>query len=329
MDKATSDNRPRSASLDIAAQKVLVTGASGFLGSHLCDRLCKEGAEVHAVSRRDRSAVAKSLCWWQSDLENIDSIRHLFQTVKPEVIFHLSGYTTGSANLDLVLPTFSSLLESTVNLLTVAAETGCDRIILMASLEEPQSGGTDIIPASPYAAAKWASSAYGRMFHKLYQVPIVLARPFMTYGPGQNPRKIIPSVTLSLLQEQTPKLASGRREVDWIYIDDVIEGLLAMVTLPGLEGNTIDLGSGMLVTIREVVSQIVNLTNSGIEPSFGALPDRPVEQVRVADTAFAYTKLGWKPTTSLEKGLAQTVDWYRDQLKSTSKQGEDFFKLQT
>jgi UDP-glucose 4-epimerase len=328
MNKATSDHESKKTSYDIANQKVLVTGASGFLGSHLCDCLCKKGVEVHAVSRISRSSDAKSLRWWQHDLENIESVRDLFRNVKPEVIFHLSGYTTGSTSLDLVLPTFHSLLVSTINLLTVAAETGCHRIILMASLEEPQPAYTEVTPASPYAAAKWASSAYGRMLHKLYQVPVVLARPFMTYGPGQNIHKIIPSAILSLLQGQTPKLASGKRAVDWIYVKDVIEGLLTMVSIPDLEGCTIDLGSGTLVSIREVVNQLVNIANPSIQPSFGALPDRPVEQVRVADTALAYTKLGWQPTTSLKNGLEQTVDWYRERLRSSPKEVEDLFKLQ-
>ncbi|KAB8335198.1 NAD(P)-dependent oxidoreductase [Scytonema tolypothrichoides VB-61278] len=318
MYKNVLDNQAMQEMDRISGQKVLVTGGSGFLGSHLCNRLCQRGAEVHAVSRTCRSTNTNSLHWWQSNLESIDEIRTLFRTIRPKIVFHLSGYTTGAANLDLVLPTFDSLLVSTINLLTVVAEVGCDRIVLIASLEEPQPSHIEVTPASPYAAAKWASSAYGRMFHKLYQVPVVLARPFMTYGPGQNIHKVIPSVTLSLLQKQAPKLASGQRKVDWIYVDDVIEGFLLMATISGLEGYTIDLGSGTLVTIREAVEQLVSLLNSDIEPLFGALPDRPVEQERIADIAFAYNKIGWKPVTPLRKGLEQTVDWYRDQLKSSS-----------
>jgi len=98
---------------------------------------------------------------------------------------------------------------STVNLLTVA-NIGCRRIVLLASLEEP--GHTDAAPASPYAAAKWTSGTYGRMFHKLYQTPVVLVRPFMTYGPRQDVRKIIPSVTISCckIRLQNQPVGSGR-----------------------------------------------------------------------------------------------------------------------
>lgn len=301
----------------LLGKRILITGASGFLGSHLCDRLCKNGVEVHAVSRSAPPGDQSPVKWWQGNMEDIEVVQNLFQTVKPDVVFHLSGMVTGAAGSELVLPTFNSLLVSTVNLLTVAADKGCDRMVLIASLEEPEPGQNEAIP-SPYAAAKCASSAYGRMFHQLYQTPVVLVRPFMTYGGGQNVRKIIPSVTLSLLQGEAPLLASGQRQVDWIYIDDVIDGLIAAAGIPNVEGCTFDLGSGILVSIRSIVQQLTNLVNPQIQPLFGALPDRPVEKVRVADTSYTYDKLGWQPLISLEKGLENTVNWYKQQLATIS-----------
>lgn len=295
----------------LPGKRVLITGASGFLGSHLCDRLRKNGAQVHAVSRTVRNAASDSLQWWQGNMEDIEVVQNLFHTIKPHVIFHLSGHVTGAAGLEHVLPTFHSLLLSTVNILTVAAQVGCDRLVLIASLEEPEPGQNEAAPISPYAAAKWTGSAYGRMFHQLYQTPVVLVRPFMTYGPGQNERKIIPSVTLSLLRGEAPKLASGQRQVDWIYIDDVVEGMLAAALVPNVEGYTFDLGSGSLVSIRAVVEQLTKIVNPHIEPLFGTLPDRPVEKVRVANTTYAYDKLGWQPVISLERGLEYTVNWYK------------------
>ena len=302
----------------LSGKKVLITGASGFLGSHLCERLCENNVEIHAISRTERTSHRNSLQWWHGNMEDIEVAQHLFHTIKPDVVFHLSGMVTGAAGAELVLPTFNSLLVSTVNVLTVAAKTGCDRVISIASLEEPESGQNEATPISPYAAAKWASSAYSRMFHQLYQTPVVLVRPFMTYGPGQNVRKIIPSVTLSLLQSEAPLLASGQRQVDWIYVDDVISGMLAAAQVPHVEGCTFDLGSGALVSIRSVVQQLTNLANPQIEPLFGALPDRPVEKVRVANTAYSYEKLGWQPVISLEAGLEHTVNWYRQRIAATT-----------
>ena len=297
-----------------SGQKVLVTGASGFIGSHLCDRLSKDGAEVHAVSRTLRHTDPNTgIQWWQGKLEDIDTVRNILDPVKPEVIFHLASHVAGSRSLELVLPTLHSNLVSTVNLLTVATEIGCRRLVLIGSLEEPEPDHNQV-PCSPYAAAKSASSAYGRMFHELYQTPVVIARLFMVYGSGQQDRrKLIPYVTLSLLQGQAPKLSSGQRLVDWIYVDDVVDGLLVAAQAPNVEGCTVDLGSGILVSIRTVVQQLSNLVGAETQPLFGALPDRPMEQVRVANTTYSYDKLGWQPATSLERGLELTVDWYRKQ----------------
>jgi UDP-glucose 4-epimerase len=296
--------------------KVVVTGATGFLGSHLTSRLCANEAEVHAVSRSQRHFETGRLRWWQGDMADIATVRSLFHEINPEIIFHLAGLSTASPDRELALPTLHSLLVSTVNLLTVAAELRCSRLVLAASLTEPQPDGCELTPGSPYAAAKWASGAYARMFHKLYGVPVVMIRPFMTYGPGQNERKLIPHVIASLLNDRQPSLSSGRQEIDWVYIDDVIEGFVAAARAPDIEGQTIDLGSGVLVSIRIVVRQIVELLESQVEPLFGALPDRPAEPVRMADISAAYAKLGWKPRMPLKTGLACTIDWYRQQLQS-------------
>jgi UDP-glucose 4-epimerase len=300
------------ASCQFSGVKVLVTGATGFIGSHLCAALLRNEAEVHAVSREFH--VSDELQWWQADLADVGTVRKLLKSIQPEVIFHLSGHVTAAPNLEFALSTFDSHVVSTICLLTAATEIGCKRVVLTASLTEPQGNASNIVASSPYAAAKWASCAYGRMFHALYQTPVTIVRPFMTYGPMQNRQKIIPYVTLSFLRGETPKIASGRWQADWIYIDDVIEGLLAAACLPGVEGSTIDLGSGTLVSVREVVDRIIKLVGTSIKPSFGALPDRPAEELRVADVVYAQAKIGWKPTTSLEEGLARTVDWYRKQV---------------
>jgi nucleoside-diphosphate-sugar epimerase len=151
------------------------------------------------------------------------------------------------------------------------------------------------------------------MFHALYQLPVVVLRVFMVYGPGQqDTSKLVPYVTLSLLRGEVPKLTSGHREVDWIYVDDVVEGLLAAAVASGIEGGTIDIGSGRLTTIRAVVEELVRLNGDRIQPVFGALADRPLEQVRVADIARSWSRMGWKPTISLQDGLERTVAWYRD-----------------
>jgi nucleoside-diphosphate-sugar epimerase len=217
------------------------------------------------------------------------------------------------------MTTFRNNLVSTVNLLLVVNEIGCKRIILAGSLEEPEQGDLSAVPCSPYAVAKWAGSAYARMFHALYQLPVVILRIFMVYGPAQQDlQKLIPYTILSLLRGEAPKLTSGRRPVDWIYVEDVVEGFLAAAQAAHIEGNTIDIGSGKLISIRAIVEHLVRLINPQIQPLFGALSERSFEQIRVADPARSYALIGWKATTSLEEGLKRTVDWYRKQLKRGS-----------
>lgn len=291
--------------------RVLVTGASGFIGSHLCARLAGLGAEIHGVSRvsRNKGLVFR---WWQTALDDEISTRRLVESVEPDIIFHLASFVSGVRAIEHVMPALRSNLMSTVNLLGSATGTGCQRIVLTGSLEEAQGDASIAIPASPYAAAKSAASSYARMFHALYNTPVVTARLFMVYGPDQkDQKKLIPYVTLSLLRGQAPQLMSGTRMVDWIYVDDVIDAYLALAGQPGIEGRTIDVGSGERTSVRDVVMQLVNIVDSGIQPAFGSVNDRPLERERVADVRNAWELAGWKPKTPLSEGLAKTVEWYR------------------
>ena len=298
----------------LVGRKVLVTGATGFLGSHLTRRLLENGSEVHAVSRIQRSTETTGLRWWQADVADIGAARNLLRTIRPDLVYHFAGLSTAAPDFELVLPTLQSLLVSTVNILTAARETGRCRVVLAASLTEPEPSAAYPTPGSPYAAAKWASGAYARMFHRLYQLPVVMVRPFMTYGPAQDKRKVIPYVIFSFLRGEAPKLSSGNQQFDWIYIDDVVDGLLATGEVTNVEGCTIDLGSGVSVSVSKVVEHLNNFTAARVKPMFGALPDRPLEWVRVANTKEAYTRLRWRPRTPLEKGLERTVEWYRRHL---------------
>ena len=304
----------------LAGRKILVTGAGGFIGGHLCHALLGCGAEVHGISRRDQVGGRDVACWWRGDLTNSSGIRNILAKVKPDIIFHLASCVTGSRDLQSVWPTFEGNLVSTVNLLTVASEIGCKRIILAGSVEEPECRSGETVPRSPYAAAKGASSSYARMFHALYQTPVVVARLFMVYGPGQQDvSKLIPYVTLSLLNKQPPKLGSGQRQIDWVYVEDVVDGLIAAAQAPNMEGRTIDVGSGTLLSIRAIVQQLAERIDPQVELMWGALPDRPMEQTRVANISRTYEAMGWTPKTSLAMGLERTVEWYREHSDSLHK----------
>jgi Nucleoside-diphosphate-sugar epimerases len=294
---------------------ILVTGASGFIGSALCRRLSLVGAEVHGVSRTGRAGTDYCARWHKCRLDDIDAVRALLKTSRPEFIFHLASHVAGSRAIELVLPTFSGNLASTVNLLTAATELGCKRILLTGSLEEPAPGPEHAVPSSPYAAAKFAASAYGRMFHALYNTPVVILRLFMVYGPGQQDlRKLVPYVILSLLKGDMPQLSSGVRKADWIYVDDVVAGYLAAIAAKGLEGDTIDLGTGRLESVRTVAEELCRLIDPRVQPAFGSISERAMEQTRTADAELSFRRLGWRAQVSLRDGLARTSEWYREQL---------------
>jgi nucleoside-diphosphate-sugar epimerase len=247
--------------------------------------------------------------WWSADLVELEAVRNLVRTIQPDVTFHLASLVTGSRSLKMVLPIFQNNFITALNLLIATAESSTGRIILAGSSKEPDE--VDSVPCSPYAAAKWSVSGYARMFSTLYQIPVVVAKIFMVYGPGQSDcTKLIPCVITSLLRGEVPRLSSGARLVDWIYVDDVVDGLIKCAQTAGIDGHTLELGSGEFHTIREVVEQVSELVASKANMQFGALADRPMERVRKADITESYKLMGWQPSTSLQAGLARTVEWY-------------------
>lgn len=293
----------------LAGKRVLVTGASGFLGQHLCPRLQALGAEVHGTSRRARPADT-GIRWWQTELTTTRDVEGLFEAVDPALVYHLSGEVNGSPRLELLLPTYHSLLTSTVCLLDAVARNHKPRLILVGSLEELDRLDAGAPPTSPYSAAKTAASQYARMSSRAYGAPVVMLRTFMGYGPGQPEWKLIPATLRSLFDNRPPQLSSGRRELDWIHVEDIADAFAVAGVAGGVEGRTLEIGSGRLTTIRTLVELLVEYSGRSVEPAFGVRPDRDDRPPRVADLATSTEVLGWKPVIELEPGLRRTVDWY-------------------
>jgi nucleoside-diphosphate-sugar epimerase len=291
------------------AGPVLVTGASGFVGRHLCGRLCDSGNEVHAVSRTARPST-EAITWHQLELSDTDGVRALLAKLEPDVVFHLASEVTGDRAVSAVLPTFRSNLLGTVSLMVAAVESRCARVVHAGSMEE--QGGVEGVPGSGYAAAKLSATEYSRMFHATYGLSVVNLRLFMVYGPDQpDETKVVPYTIRSLLSGVSPALGSGERPVDWVYVSDVVDAFLAGGSaLTGDDGAPIDVGSGTVVTIREMVELIAAEVAAQAKPNFGARPDRAHEAVRCADLSRASEHLGWSPRTSLADGVARTVAWY-------------------
>lgn len=300
-------------------RRILVTGASGFLGAPLVSRLAASGAELHAVARRSPSDERSNLRWHAVDLAVEEEVRRLLAEVRPHRIFHLASLVVGRRELEVVLPALHANLLSTVHLLAAAAAVGgVERIVLAGSMEEPIG---DEAPSSPYSAAKGASTLYARLFHALYGLPIVTARIFMVYGPSQRDlTKLVPATILAALAGRAPKISSGARAVDWIFVDDVVDGLVALGQAPGIEGETLDLGSGATTTVRQVAETVCRLVGAPA-PEVGALPDRPLERPRRAEPERTAARTGFRPRIGLDEGLARTIDWLRDRGQRVGERG--------
>jgi nucleoside-diphosphate-sugar epimerase len=267
--------------VDPGFTRALVTGADGFIGRALVRRLVGAGVAVTATSRRTNPPPVKGVSWAVGDLTDAEFAQDVVARGESPVLFHLAGKVTGSRDLDMVLPTLGDTLVTTVNLLVAATRSGCERIVLIGSAEEPY----DRAPAtSPYATAKWAAREYGRLFHAVYRTPVTMARPLFVYGPDQpDTSKLIPHTIRSLLAGVAPSLSSGRRRCDWVFIEDVVDGLVAAATVPDCIGQNVDLGTGILTSARHVVETICELIGTDTTPHWGALPDREAETEVVAD----------------------------------------------
>ena len=295
-----------------SGKRIVVTGASGFIGSHLCDALVESGAKVYSF---DRIVFQESLYLkYQSrqvDLTNWVQVKTELAEIRPDIIYHLAAIVTAKQDMNLVLPMLQNNLVGTVNLLLSASETGCDRVVLIGSAEETD----DSHPGSPYAASKSAANLYAKLFTHVYGLPIVVLRLFMVYGPRQNEEKLIPYSILSLLQNKVPTLSSPEREVDFIYIRDVIRGLLMAGSHPNLENNVIELGTGDAFKIKDVINLISQLLEVNGGPVIISEHNRFEEKNLIVNSDSARTVLGWQPQWSLKDGLVETISWYRQKME--------------
>jgi UDP-glucose 4-epimerase len=240
--------------------------------------------------------------------EPVEDARGLFARPWCRREFEVRGLETGIAQCS----TSSNKRRGTLRGMHYQVPSFAETKIVRSTRRNRTLKPGDVSPTSPYGGAKWAASTYGRMFHGLFEPPVVIARTYMTYGPGQPSWKVIPYTILSLLRGETPRFSSGQRQLDWVYVHDVVKSLLFAGSTPALVRATVELGSGTLTPIRDIVAQLVNLLAPSIEPVFNALPDRPRDPERAADIAETRKRIGWRPTMSLDEGLAHTVNWYRN-----------------
>jgi nucleoside-diphosphate-sugar epimerase len=301
---------------DWTDRRVLVTGARGFLGAPLAAALRARGARVVGTSRRPPAAAQDG--WIAADFSDLAQARAAMSAAAPDVVYHLSSLADARRDVALVEATVRDEVVATANLLAASNAAGVGRVVLAGSFETPLPGES---PSSPYAAAKAASGIYARLFQDLYGLPVVRARIFMAYGPGQPEGKLIPSATRALCDGLPLTVESTARALDWIHVDDVVAGLVASGEVAGIAGREIDLGTGRLTTVRDVVESLRALCAPEARLAYAAASSRGPEVSRCADLAATRALLGWQPAITLADGLRAWVAHWRTRRAPASRAG--------
>jgi nucleoside-diphosphate-sugar epimerase len=307
---------------------VLVTGAGGFIGSHLVHRLVQEGATVHALTSRVSSVYPARLADLHGSITLEDGnltdgarLSAIAARAKPRFVFHLGAYAHSGTSWERVDECIQTNVQGTVNLLHAVAACDYERLVFVgtgeiyAEGELPFREDAPVRPTSPYAVSKLAAEHYCRVLCEGRSWPIVMARPFNNYGPAQSPDRIIPEVIVGALRGRDIMLTQGLQTREFNFVSDTVDGLLRAATTAGAEGEVFNFGCGEEISVRAVASLILELMGDPVRACFGALPDRPGQLPRmVADSTKARDWLGWSPKVGLREGLSRTIEWYRREL---------------
>jgi nucleoside-diphosphate-sugar epimerase len=313
---------------DLAGARVLVTGATGFIGSHVVRRLVADGAEVHALTSGVSSIyptrlveLRDRLTLHAGSLTDRSAMDVVADASRPDVVLHLAAYTHVGKSWDRVDECIQVNVQGTVNLLQALARRGYDRFVYTGTSEiygdvpAPFREDGRVNPVSPYSAAKYAGERYCQMFVQGRGWPIVMLRPFNAYGPAQSPDRIIPEIIGRAHKREPLRMTRGAQTREFNYVEDLVEGFVRAATTDGVVGEVINLGCGQEISMRELAVTLLRLLGDPITPQFGALPERPTEIPRMwSDASKARELLGWTSQVSLEEGLQRTIDWYAAEL---------------
>ena len=309
-------------------KSVLVTGAGGFIGSHLTERLVELGVNVKAFvrynSRNDWGLlellpkdILDKIEVIMGDLKDADAVRHAAKDV--DIIFHLGSLIAIPYSYIHPRETIETNILGTLNVLTTAKETGTEKVIHTSTSEV--YGTARYVPIdehhplqgqSPYSASKIGADKIAESFYRSFELPVAIIRPFNTFGPRQSARAVIPTIISQALTKEKIFLGSVHPTRDYTYVKDVVEGFIKVAESPKSVGEVINIGSNFEISIGDLANQIISLTGKNAEIITDPVRVRPqdseVERLW-CDNTKARELLGWTPTTSLEKGLKETIEW--------------------
>lgn len=310
-------------------KKALVTGADGFIGSHLVEELLGRGIEVRALCQYNsfnnwgwlegvRHDGLEIVC---GDVRDAAYCRHIARGV--DTIFHLAALIAIPYSYEAPGSYVDTNINGTLNMCQAARDNGVGRIIVTSTSEVygtalyvPIDEKHPRQPQSPYSATKIGADAIASSFHNAFELPVVIARPFNTYGPRQSARAIIPTIIT--------QIASGMREIkvgdltptrDFNFVKDTCRGFLALATADGIEGRDINIATGTEISMGDTLRTIADLMNADVNYITDPQRLRPSgsEVMRLCGDNRLITSLtDWRSAVSLREGLAETIAWFTD-----------------
>ena len=307
-------------------KQVLVTGAGGFIGSHLAEELVREGAKVRAMVHYNalaqwgwlnHSDLASQIEVYSGDITDRDSTRNAMEG--RDVIFHLAALIAIPYSYRAPGSYVRTNIEGTMNVLQAARELKTPKVVHTSTSEVygtarfvPISEAHPLQGQSPYSASKIGADKMAEAFHLSYGVPVTTVRPFNTFGPRQSARAVIPSIIAQCLKGQTVKLGSLTPTRDFNYVANTVDGFLKAGASEKSVGRAFNFGTGREISIGDLVQLISKLTGKAIDLQTEENRLRPegseVERL-LADASAAREALGWTPVISLEEGLTRTIAW--------------------
>lgn len=313
----------------LSGRRVLVTGAGGFIGSHLCEALARRGAMVRAFVHYRALRPGG----WLDDAEgNFDIMAGDIAdaaTVRRavagcDIVWHLAALIGIPYSYNAPLSYVRTNIEGTLNVLEAAREHGTARVVTTSTSEVygtaqfvPINEDHSLNAQSPYAATKIAADQLALSFHRTHGVPVVIARPFNTYGPRQSQRAIVPTIIAQVLAgRDVVHLGALHPTRDLTFVGDTAEGLIACGTAPDAAvGQVFNLGTGREVSIGDLAAKIQSIAGHKAPITCDDARLRPaaseVERL-LADSTRAAEALGWRATTTLDEGLRSTIAWFRN-----------------
>jgi NAD dependent epimerase/dehydratase len=315
------------------SRKVLVTGAGGFIGSHLVERLVELGAEVRALVRYTSTGHSG---WLESspaksdvevvlgDIRDFDSVHGAMRD--RSIVFHLAALIGIPYSYRAAQSYVRTNIEGTLNVLQAARELATERVLCTSTSEVygtarsvPINEEHPLQGQSPYSASKIGADKIAESFYLSFGLPVSIVRPFNTYGPRQSMRAVIPTIIAQALSGDEVRVGALSPTRDFNYVSDTVEGFLCTACQPQAIGRTINIGSGVEISIGDLASLIGRLLGKElvlVPEEKRVRPGNSEVERLCADATLAHELLRWHSRVRLEDGLRQTIAWMEDNLQS-------------